>query len=104
MSGTAGAAAGSMQISMDLHEFSSALALLNSRIDRLRDVIGAIPPPEAPAGSPAITEFAKALDELISVAGSIGELLTTDAAAYRSAYNAKIAQDNTIARLMRGTH
>ena len=104
MADTTGAAGGAMEISLNLHEFNSALVQLNSRIEHLKDVIGSMPPPEAPAGAPAITAFAGALSELISVAGSIGELLTTDAASYKSAYDAKIAQDNDIAGIIGGTH
>ena len=104
MSETTGAAGGAVQISLNPSDFNSALVQFNSRIGRLKDVIGSISAPEAPAGSPVITEFAEALNELITVAGSISELLTTDAAAYESAYDAKIEQDNNLSGRIGGTH
>ena len=98
MAETSGSAAagGAARITLDLSEFSLTLMTLKGRIDSLQQTIEAVPPPEAPAGSPAIVSFVKALNEVITVAKSINSLFATDAESFESVYNAKVEQDNSL--------
>jgi len=100
----AGGAVGGALIALNVEAFNIALLSLKDRVELLKCTIGAIPAAEAPAAAPALVKFAEALNELLAVAGSIGELFGTDTAAFESAYNAKIAQDNALAGGLGLTH